>query len=155
MRILTFFAALVGTILFAVEFWHVTSVGWIAETGLANPTLRIDVMPDAKPRLVIAFVVMFVTWYVWLVVAWVDRRMAKISASQAQASEPEANGMRPLQPLKDAIRRGDFDAAYRYVRSVGRLPREDEDRLSAEELAEIYGREEILELLRSVDRQLR
>ena len=150
MTILAFFAALISFIVFGLELGRAAHPAWVIEAGLANPTLRIDILASEKSALMTALAAMLIAGYVWIVVMWVDRKLTALTLNVADERQRRvAYGSRPLQALKAAIREGDLQAVRDQINKLGSIPKEEEDYLSPEELAELYGHQDILMLIRS------
>jgi hypothetical protein len=110
-----------------------------SDTGLPNPAIRIELLPDTRIYFFSVFSWALMASYLHAVVSWADRRMNGMEAALPVETANEAYRQpREVKRLKDAIRAGDVEAVRCYADEIA-LSHRDESVLTPYELAELYG----------------
>lgn len=115
--------------------------------GMLNPTIHFSLHPDSRDIFYSTLLAAAVSAYGYAVIAWTEQRLEQLRASIAGA-EPENGFTQPadLRLLKDAIRAGNVAAVRRYARESV-LQSADERYLTPLELADVYGRQPVVDAL--------
>lgn len=117
--------------------------------GLTNPIVHVSIRADMRDMLFAMSLVAAVASYCYALVRWMERRFAAIGAFENQFG-PAATSSQPapLGLLKEAIRRGDVAAVRRLARRTT-LEAGEESALTPLELADLYGNQDVIDVLKA------
>jgi len=113
--------------------------------GSMNPVFLFQLQPGTRDEFLTCLLAAAIAAYFYAVVAWMDGKLSRMR-EEVIGDLPPAHLAQPLQVrlLKDAIRAGDLAAIGRYGTSDA-LDFCDERFMTPLELAELYGRKDVLE----------
>lgn len=153
MRVLALLLLLLTAFAFAAILVSEVSVHIVAE-GLANPTFHFDLVPGSRELVLAGFLAAAVAGYAYVLVVWAEHRFQRLAALLGRDRSFEFAQPPAVRNLKNAIRSGDATAIRRHARRDA-FADDDPRFFTPVELAELYGDEAIIEMVREAARKAR
>jgi len=149
MKALTLTLMLAALLGFAVLTLNAVSVTVAQPEGLMNPIVHFALAPGTRDEFLSGLLGSAISVYLYTVVTWIDRQLCALRHDGSSATTAvELAQPLAVRQLKDAIRAGDIDAVHRWA-TRATLAFSDDRFMSPLELAELYGRDEIVRALRA------
>ena len=126
---------------------HVFTLSLKTPDGLVNPTLHLELIPGRRDEFLACLLATVISGYFYAVVAWTDGKLHRLR-EEVVGDAPEFRVAQPLEvlALKDAIRLADLPAIQRLA-TESALAYMDEHFMTPMELAELYGRDDVIRAL--------
>jgi hypothetical protein len=126
-----------------------TTVTVYHEAGLLNPILRFQVPPERETYLTMGLLTVAYSMYTYWIIACFNENLAALRQAMPKPEET-AGETQPLKvrALKDAIRSGDPQAVRELANDGFALNFADARYLTPLELAELYGNENVIAIIR-------
>lgn len=137
----TMLATLLGLVMLTLNILMVTVR---VPAGMMNPVIHLELVPGTRDEFLACLLATIIAAYFYAVVAWIDGKLHRLRA-EVLGDTVESHLVQPpeVQQLKNAIRRGDLPA-IRHCMTESALAFTDERFMTPLELAELYGREDVI-----------
>lgn len=154
MRVLALLLLLLTAFAFGAILVSELSVHVVSGKGLANPSFHFELTPGSRELVLAGFLAASVAGYAYALVVWAEHRFQRLAALLEHDRSFEFAQPPAVRNLKNAIRSGDATAIRRYARRDA-FADDDPRFFTPVELAELYGDEAIIAMVREAARKAR